>query len=170
MEKNEKRKKNNKRKKKTIMPIRHSITGKDVKATKIIKPGTYHFRIISVKQELASDKESENTVIDVEGLEGDALGIPIKLWFTEKGVFPQHVSWCRACGAKVDENDGVDPNFDWEAQVGKIIRGKVVTSRGKDGNGMPRNDVPEWYPPAGKWATDGQAPVGSAAEAMSNFS
>lgn len=151
------------------MPIRHTITGKDVKATKIVKPGTYHFRIISVKNELASDKESENTVVDVEGLEGDANGVPVKSWFTEKNVFAQHVSFTKACGAKVDEETGVDPEFDWEAQVGKVVRGKLVTNRGKDGNGQPRNAIEEWYPPIGQFAAD-KAPVGSAAEAMANFS
>jgi hypothetical protein len=127
------------------MAIRLNITPQDVKATKLVRPGWYNVRINEVKEELAKDKESTNIVVDVLGAEGDADGVPIKNWFSEK--FPQGgISFVKACGGSVSEDQGVDPSFDWERQAGKVVKAHIVTSRGKDGQQPPRNVIDEWAP------------------------
>jgi hypothetical protein len=59
------------------MAIRMNITPQDVKAQKIVRPGWYPVEIKEVKEELASDKESTNVRVNVEGLDGDAKGVPV---------------------------------------------------------------------------------------------
>lgn len=127
------------------MPIRMNITPKDVKAQKIVRPGWYPVEIKEVKQELAADKESQNTRVDVEGLDGDAAGVPVPTWFSEKftqGAIP----FVKATGGRVTEEEGVDPDYDFEAQVGKRVMAHIVTSRGKTGQDKPRNQIDDWAP------------------------
>src|SRR5215510_1661642 len=108
------------------MAIKMNITPKDVKAQKIVRPGWYPAIIQEVKQELAQDKESYNTRVDVEGLEGDCAGVPIPTWFSEK--FAQSaIPFVKATGGKVTEEDGIDPDYDFELQIGKKVMIHVVT-------------------------------------------
>ena len=127
------------------MPIRMNITPKDVKAQKIVRPGWYPAEIKEVKSEVASDKESMNTRVDVEGLEGDAMGVPVPTWFSEKFV-QGAIPFVKATGGRVTEEEGVDPDYDFEAQVGKKVMVHIVTSRGKSGNDKPRNQIDDWAP------------------------
>lgn len=127
------------------MPIRMNITPNDVKAQKIVRTGWYNARIEGVKQEVASDKVSNNVRVDVVGLDGDCTSVPIPTWFNEK--FTQGaISFVRATGGRVTEEDGVDPDYDFEAQIGKTVMIHVVTSRGKTGNDKPRNQIDDWAP------------------------
>ena len=130
------------------MAIRMNITPNDVKAQKLVRPGWYTFLIQLVKQELASDKASNNVRVDVIGLDGDATGVPIPTWFSEKftqGAIP----FVKATGGRVTEEEGIDPDYDFEAQVGKKVMAHVVTSRGKTGNDKPRNQIDDWAPISG---------------------
>jgi len=138
------------------MAIRMNITPQDVKAQKIVRPGWYGAEIKEVRQEVASDKESMNTRIDIVGLDGDAMGVPIPTWFSEK--FPQSaIPFIKATGGRVTEEEGVDPDYDFEAQVGKRVMIHIVTSRGKTGNDKPRNQVDDWAPSS---SVTEAAPVG----------
>lgn len=135
------------------MAIQLTITGKDVKADKVVRPGWYLALITAVVQEIAKDKESHNIVVDVEGLEGDCAGVPIKCWFSEK--FPQGaIAFVRATGGKISEETGVDPAYDFEKQVQKRVKIKLVHNRGKSGDEKPRNMIEDWAPadPAGEAA------------------
>lgn len=137
------------------MAIRMNITPNDVKAQKLVRPGWYNARIEGVKQEIAADKASHNTRIDVIGLDGDATGVPIPTWFNEKfaqGAIP----FVRATGGRVTEEDGLDPDYDFEAQVGKTVMIHVITSRGKTGNDKPRNQIDDWAPAQGAGSSEGQ--------------
>ena len=142
------------------MAIRMNITPNDVKAQKLVRAGWYNVRIEAVKQELASDKTSHNTRIDVIGLDGDAAGVPVPTWFNEKfsqGAIP----FVRATGGKVTEEDGLDPDYDFEVQVGKTVMAHIVTSRGKTGNDKPRNQVDDWAPASSVNSSSQVAEVGS---------
>jgi hypothetical protein len=134
------------------MPIRMNITPKDVKAQKIVRPGWYASEIKEVSQGISADKESTNTRVDIEGLDGDAAGVPVPTWFSEK--FPQGaIAFVKATGGRVTEEEGIDPEYDFEAQVGKKVMAHIVTSRGKSGNDKPRNQVDDWAPMAGTGAS-----------------
>jgi hypothetical protein len=127
------------------MAIRMNITPQDVKAQKIVRPGWYPVEIKEVKEELASDKESTNVRVNVEGLDGDAKGVPVPTWFSEKftqGAIP----FVKATGGRVDEESGIDPDYDFGAQEGKRVMAHIVTSRGKTGNDKPRNQIDDWAP------------------------
>lgn len=125
--------------------MRLNITPKDVKASKIVRPGWYLAKIDEVKEELAKDKESTNIVVDFTGLEGDATGVPFKNWFSEK--FPQGaIPFVKATGGRVTEEEGLDPDYDFERQVGKTVKIHVITDRGKDGQGKPRNAIDDFAP------------------------
>jgi hypothetical protein len=122
-----------------------NITPQDVKAQKLVRPGWYPVQIKDVKSELASDKSSNNTRVDVEGLDGDAAGVPVPTWFSEKftqGAIP----FVKATGGRVTEEEGVDPEYDFEAQIGKKVMAHIVTSRGKSGTEKPRNQIDDWAP------------------------
>lgn len=136
--------------------IRMNITPQDVKSQKLVRPGWYLVKILEIKEELAKDKESTNIVLDVVGNEGDAMGVPIKVWFSEK--FPAGaIGFVKACGGRVSEDEGVDPSFDWESQRGRSVKAKIVTNRGKDGQDKPRNAIDEWAPAA--VSADAEAPA-----------
>jgi hypothetical protein len=122
-----------------------NITPKDVKAQKIVRPGWYSAEIKEVKQEMAADKESQNTRVDVEGLDGDCTGVPIPTWFSEKFV-QSAIPFVKATGGRVTEEEGIDPDYDFEAQIGKKVMIHVVTSRGKTGQDKPRNQIDDWAP------------------------
>jgi len=127
------------------MAIRMNITPTDVKSQKLVRPGWYTAEIKDVKAELASDKQSYNTRVDVEGVDGDAAGVPIPTWFSEKfaqGAIP----FIKATGGRVTEDEGVDPDYDFELQIGKKVMIHVVTSRGKTGTDKPRNQIDDWAP------------------------
>lgn len=127
------------------MAIRMNITPQDVKSQKLVRPGWYPVEIKEVKQEMASDKSSYNTRVDVEGLDGDAKGVPVPTWFSEKfaqGAIP----FVKATGGRVSEEDGVDPDYDFEAQISKKVMAHIVTSRGKSGTDKPRNQIDDWAP------------------------
>jgi hypothetical protein len=129
------------------MPIRMNITPNDVKAQKLVRSGWYNAKITDVKQELAADKQAYNTRIDVIGIDGDCAGVPIPTWFSEKfaqGAIP----FVKATGGRVTEDEGIDPEYDFEAQIGKTVMVHVVTSRGKTGNDKPRNQIDDWAPVA----------------------
>jgi len=139
------------------MAIRMNITPQDVKAQKLVRPGWYPVEIKEVKQELASDKSSYNTRVDVEGLDGDAAGVPVPTWFSEKftqGAIP----FVKATGGRVSEEEGVDPDYDFEIQVGKRVMAHIVTSRGKSGTDKPRNQIDDWAPLTAVTSSD-QLPV-----------
>lgn len=122
-----------------------NITPKDVKAQKLVRPGWYLAKITEVMESLAKDKESTNIVVDVEGAEGDCLGVPIKTWFSEKftqGAIP----FVKATGGRVTEEEGIDPDYDFENQVNKTVKIHVVTSRGKNNDEKPRNVIDDWAP------------------------
>jgi hypothetical protein len=138
------------------MAIKMNITPKDVKAQKIVRPGWYPAEITDVRQELASDKESQNTRVDVIGLEGDAKDVPIPTWFSEKFT-ASAIPFVKATGGRVDEEEGIDPDYDFELQKGKRVMVHIVTSRGKTGNDKPRNQIDDWAPSS---SVTEAAPVG----------
>lgn len=140
------------------MAIKLNITPDDVKRNKLIKPGWFNFRITEVKEEPAADKQSVNIVIDLEGLEGDSLGVPVRHWFNEKAP-GFAIPFVKATGGRVTEEEGIDPNYDFAAQKGKVVKAKVITSRGKSGEDRPRNAIDDWAPVAA--LADAGAAVGS---------
>lgn len=141
------------------MAIRMNITPTDVKSQKLVRPGWYTVEIKDVKSELASDKQSYNTRVDVEGVDGDASGVPIPTWFSEKfaqGAIP----FVKATGGRVTEEEGVDPDYDFELQIGKKVMAHIVTSRGKTGTDKPRNQIDDWAPLTSVNSSEQAASVG----------
>ena len=135
------------------MAIRMNITPADAKAQKIVRPGWYPVEVKEVKHERASDKESMNVRVDIEGLDGDAKGVPVPTWFSEKfaqGAIP----FVKATGGRVTEEEGVDPDYDFEAQIGKKVMAHIVTSRGKSGTDKPRNQIDDWAPMSAVTSSD----------------
>lgn len=127
------------------MSIRMQITPNDVKSQKVVRPGWYPVHIDLVKNELAANKESMNVRVEVTALEGDANGVPVITWFSEKfaqGAIPFVI----ATGGKVTEEDGVDPDYDFESQIGKKVNAHIVTNRGKTGQEKARNMIDDWAP------------------------
>lgn len=127
------------------MAIRMQITPNDVKSQKVVRPGWYPVIIDEIKQELAADKASMNIRVDVTAQEGDAKDVPVVTWFSEKfaqGAIP----FVKATGGKCTEEDGVDPDYDFEAQKGKKVNAHIVTNKGKSGLEKARNMIDDWAP------------------------
>ena len=128
-----------------------TITAKDVKASKLVKLGWYATKVFNLKNEVANDKESENLVVELEGMEGDCLGVPCRAVFSEKfaqSVVPFVVATGKAMGIQkpVDEEKGVDPAFQWARCKGVVVYCQWGTWRGKDGTEKPRNNINDWAP------------------------
>ena len=133
------------------MALRLSISAKDVKAEKLVKPGWYATQVKKVNQEIAKDKESHNFVIDVIGREDDSDGVPVKCFFSEK--FIQSINpFVRATGPlqgipePLSEETGLDGNYKLEETVENVVFAQWVTDKGKDGQQRARNQISDWAP------------------------
>lgn len=133
------------------MPKFH-ITPKDMKRSKIVKPGWYTAIIEEVKEEAAKGGDSNNVVVDFLGQEADALNVPFRVWFSEKapGIA---VPFIKALGGKIDEEKGGD--FEFTLAKGKKIKIKVSTG---EYLGKPKNQIDDYAPSMGEAAvvTPGQ--------------
>jgi len=130
---------------------RMQINPEDFKRAKLVKPGWYPTLIKEVVEELASDKQSMNIVLDIENAdkETEFIGVPAKHWLTEK--FPQGaVALVKAFYPTISESAVADIEFgDFK---GKYIYAKWGTSRGKDGTQPPRNAIEDWAPLPSKYS------------------
>ena len=133
------------------MALRLSISAKDVKAEKLVKPGWYATQIKKINQEIAKDKESHNFVIDVIGREDDSNGVPVKCFFSEK--FIQSINpFVRATGPlqgiqnPLSEDTGLDPNYELKKAEENVVYAQWITDKGKDGQQKARNQIADWAP------------------------
>ena len=120
---------------------RLQITPADVKASKLVKPGWYLTKIVKYSYELNKAKDAYNHVYEVVGAEGDANGVPLKLWMSEKAA-RFHIPFIVACGGTVNEETGID--FEMAAAEGQTVRGKWETQQ-QEGQ-RPQNTITDWAP------------------------
>lgn len=135
--------------------MRFQISPQDVKRSKVVRPGWYLSKVTKVALEDAKDGQSKNIVIDFEGLEGDALGVPFRTWVSEKAP-GLAVPIVRAFGGQVSEDAGAD--FDFDTILGQQCRIEVVTDKYQ---GRPTNKINDYAPASvGASAATGGVPVG----------
>jgi hypothetical protein len=120
--------------------MRFQVTPQDVKRSKIIRPGWYIAKVTKVNLEDAKDGQSKNIVIDLEGKEGDASGVPFKTWVSEKAP-GLAVPIIKAFGGAVSETEGAD--FDFDSILGKDVKIEIVTDKWQ---GRPTNKINDWAP------------------------
>lgn len=147
---------------------RISISPEEFKRAKLVKPGWYPTLIKEVVAEMNAKKDGENIVVDVEcaDKETEFLGVPAKLWFTEKYI-PGIVSFVKAFNPKMDESSMQD--FEFNDTKGKYIYAKWSTNRGKDGTDPPRNTIEDWAPLPKKYEYLTQATEQGAAAGVAGF-
>lgn len=120
------------------MAVRLTITAEDALRGKKVKPGWYVTEVVSVKEELNKAKDAMNVVIDLAGREGDAEGVPLRHYISEKAtVFA--VPMLAAFGIAVDAKTG--STVDFEALKGR----KVKVKWNYDGE-QKRNVADDWAP------------------------
>jgi len=122
--------------------MRFQVTPQDVKRSKIVRPGWYLAKVTKVALGDAKDGQSKNIVIDLEGQEGEVLGVPFKTWISEKAP-GLAVPVIKAFGGKVTEEEGSD--FDFESCLGKTVRIEIITDKYQ---GRPTNKINDWAPTA----------------------
>lgn len=122
--------------------MRFQVTPQDVKRSKNVRPGWYLAKVTKVNLEDAKDGQSKNIVIDLEGLEGDAQGVPFKTWVSEKAP-GLAVPIIKAFGGQVSEETGAD--FDFDTIVGAQVRIEIITDKYQ---GRPTNKINDWAPAA----------------------
>lgn len=132
------------------MGMRFQVTPSDVKRSKIVRPGWYLAKVTKVALEDAKDGQSKNVVLDLEGMEGEVMGVPFKTWISEKAP-GFAVPVIKAFGGQVSETEGAD--FDFESCQGKTVRIEIVTDKFQ---GRPTNKINDWAPTA---MVAGQAPA-----------
>lgn len=130
--------------------MRFQVTPQDVKRSKTVRPGWYLCKVTSVKLEDAKDGQSKNIVIDLEGQEGDALGVPFRTWVSEKAP-GLAVPIIKAFGGQVSEESGAD--FDFETALHQMVKVEIITDKYQ---GRPTNKINDWAP-----ATVGNASGGA---------
>lgn len=121
---------------------RFQVSPQDVKRSKNVRPGWYLAKVTKVELADAKDGQSKNIVIDFEGLEGDAMGVPFKTWVSEKAP-GLAVPIIKAFGGAVSEETGAD--FDFDTIVNQQVKIEVVTDKYQ---GRPTNKIND-YAPAG---------------------
>lgn len=124
------------------MGMRFQVTPQDVKRSKIVRPGWYLCKVTKVALEDAKDGQSKNIVIDLEGQEGDVMGVPFKTWVSEKAP-GLAVPIIKAFGGKVTEEEGSD--FDFDTILHKTVRVEIITDKYQ---GRPTNKINDWAPTA----------------------
>lgn len=135
-----------------MMRLQDLISGKEVLAEKLVRPGWYPTKIEEIDEKLAKDKESMNIIVDVTGgPDCDAAGVPQKNFFSEK--FIQNINpFIRATSAQqgipkekvLDEKTGLHPDYDIKKTKGVYVYAQWATDRGKDGQDKPRNSIVDW--------------------------
>jgi len=138
------------------MGMQFQVTPQDVKRSKIIRPGYYLCKVTDVKLESAKDGKSNNIVIDLEGLEGDALGVPFRYWDSEKAP-GLAVPIIKAFGGAVSEDTGAE--FDFSTIKGMQVRVEILTDKYE---GRPTNKINDWAPASvgGSGSPASSVPVG----------
>lgn len=134
--------------------LRFQVTPQDVKRSKSVRPGWYLAKVTKVALEDAKDGQSKNIVLDLEGLEGDALGVPFKTWVSEKAP-GLAVPIIKAFGGQVSEETGAE--FDFESCQGQQVRIEIITDTYQ---GRKTNKVNDWAPASLAGATSASVPVG----------
>lgn len=96
------------------------ITPDDINSQKVIKPGTYLF-LVEKSQTKPSSKGDGSSVehVTFKGLEGDAEGVPVMTFFSEK-VKAFSIPYFQAFGA--DFTDGQGGTYDFANCVGKQLK------------------------------------------------
>ena len=120
---------------------RLQITPADVKSMKLVKPGWYLTKVVKYTYELNKAKDAYNHVYEMVGAEGDANGVPIKVWMSEKSA-KFHIPFIKACGGTVTEETGIE--FEMEAAVGMTVRAQWDTQT-QEGQ-RPQNAITDYAP------------------------
>lgn len=134
---------------------RFTVSPQDVKRSKIVKPGWYKAKVTNVALEDAKDGQSKNIVLDLEGLEGEALGVPFKTWVSEKAP-GLAVPIIKAFGGQVSEEEGADFEFAFCLHQQVLI--EIITDKYQ---GRPQNKINDWAPASvGQGVGSASVPVG----------
>lgn len=120
--------------------MKFQVTPADVKRSKVLKPGWYLTKVTKVNLEDSKDGQSKNIVVDLEGLEGDSLGVPFKTWISEKAP-GLAVPIIKAFGGAVSEDTGAD--FDFASIQDQTVRVEIITDKYQ---GRPQNKINDWAP------------------------
>lgn len=120
--------------------MRFQVTPQDVKRSKTVRPGWYVCQVTKVALEDAKDGQSKNIVIDLEGKEGDANGVPFRTWVSEKAP-GLAVPIIKAFGGQVSEETGAD--FDFDSIMNQMVRVEIITDKYQ---GRPTNKINDWAP------------------------
>ena len=134
--------------------MRFQVTPQDVKRSKTVRPGWYLAKVTKVELADAKDGQSKNIVIDLEGLEGDTLGVPFKTWVSEKAP-GLAVPIIKAFGGQVSEDTGAD--FDFDTILGREVKIEVITDKYQ---GRPTNKINDWAPASLNTGSAPAVPVG----------
>ena len=136
--------------------MRFQVTPQDVKRSKTVRPGWYIAQVTRVALEDAKDGQSKNIVIDFEGKEGDANGVPFRTWVSEKAP-GLAVPIIKAFGGQVSEEQGAD--FDFDTILNQMVKIEIITDKYQ---GKPTNKINDYAPATiGNAASNaGGVPVG----------
>lgn len=119
------------------MAIRLTISAEDAKRGKKVKNGWYRTRVTEIKEELNKAKDATNIVVDLVGMEGDALGVPVRHYISEK--FPTGaVVFLTSFGVPVGEEGGT---FDFEG-----LRNREVNAQWNYDADQKRNTLVDFAP------------------------
>lgn len=121
-----------------MSPIRLTISAEDALRGKKVKPGWYRSKVVDVKEELNKAKDAMNIILDIVGTEGDANGVPLRHYISEKAaVFAIPV--LEAFGVKVNETTGETVTFDG-------LKGRDVRIKWNYDAENKRNIAEDWAP------------------------
>lgn len=122
-----------------------NIGVRDMKAGKIVSPGWKTLEISDYIEELNKSKDAQNHVFDFTGVDGDAKDVPFKIWISEKAPAILGVPLLKALGVPVNEEEGINIDFQKENLVGKKVKALVQTGTY---NNRPKNEIVDFAPVA----------------------
>jgi hypothetical protein len=119
------------------------IKPSDLKAGKIVKPGWHVVEITNYVEELNKNKDANNHVFDFVGVSADCVGVPFKIWISEKAPAILGGPLVKALGQPVNDDEGISIDFQKENLVGKKVKANIVTG---SYNNRPKNEITDFAP------------------------
>ena len=121
--------------------MKWGITKEEVAKNKLAAPGWHKFEIASFAVELNKKKDANNAVFVFRIVDGEFIGVEVKVWFSEK-VQSMMLPLLLALDPDCENEDGsVSATLSESALVGKQFMGMV--KRG-EWMGKPKNEISDY--------------------------
>lgn len=99
--------------------MKFNLTPQDFLRSKVLAPGWYRSKVVKYSEEAADTDGSLNAIIDLQVIDGQFAGVPLKRYFNEKETARGFAASYIKAFYQVDEAKG--GSFDLKDTEGKVV-------------------------------------------------